>query len=1032
MEGEAELEVFASGAPSVWTIPAGTNFLKALAETLAKETGLAKRPDALSDAIIYVPNQRSKAAFTLALYDASGGASILPPDIRALGDLEDDDGPSMAESALAGLGPKLDPARRLGELARLVQAFYVGEYGYDVPPSSALAAAKELMRLLDQDALSAAYLNADEIEVPRWDALPGLVERSELALHWQNSIKFLNIVAQDWPTWLAAHNHKDPFVRRLEAAKALAADWDKRPPNAPVLIAGSTGATPASRVLMQAVLKLPMGRIILPGLDRDADAQTWTGIRAAVSHPQNALIEALDELEIVPEDVPVWPGIETDIQAAARRRLVHEALAPADETADWRDTLETLAKAGKTDIASFATHAANGLTIIEAPDETAEAEAAALLMRATLETDDETAALVTPDAGLARRVSSMLLRWGAEVPPSGGVPLGRTPAGSMIGLCASWALDPSDPVNLTRVLKHVFAVAPDGLAELERHFLRGPRRWNSLAELRKSVETRGDIDPYPSFDAEDTQAALEAIDHVIALFETSEADLSGDEVVAGGRAAETIAALASAVSDTPLPWAGEDGRGASKMLEQVGEIVSHLGEIAPETLVNLIHSQSAQITVSTGVAEHPRLSIWGPLEARLQSADRIILAGLNETVWPQRPAADAFLPRRFRAGLKLNDPEDRLGLSAHDFAQLASAPDVTMLYSARRDDAPAVASRWVWRLKTLLKGALDDKAEAATAPDEMRDPLRWVRALHADGRGLLPSTYSAEPKPTRRPEHWPKRLSVTRVDMLQRDPYAIWAQNVLKLEGLDLMNAELGPAQRGTAIHYALEHFEDKGQPKTHERFMALLQHALKLAGEPDEAWEARKAVWSDAADWFLEWRADRDVQGEPFLERKGAINFDVSGAVFTLSATADRIERLGDGRLVIVDFKTGGFPSDKEISTEELGQQMPLQALIAREGGFMGVTASETAWLEYVAFKASPKSHIVGSGRGYDIDPAPLAIKAEEGLVRLVEAYRSPEAEFLSAPRVKFVKYDYGYNRLARRDEWAGDTSDGEGGGHD
>ena len=1013
-----EMQVFGGGRPKIWSIPPGADFLRALAKTLAEETGLKDRPDALSEAIIYVPNSRSARALTLALFDAAGEKTILPPDVRTLGDLESEEAPPTAETALAGLPPAMSAARRLGALASLVRAYYAAEYRLDLPPASAIAAARELARLLDQAALS------DAVD---WTKLDGLVEQADLAAHWHGSVKFLKIITEAWPEWLAANNAMDPFKRRLEAARALAADWAANPPTAPVVIAGSTGATPAGRVLMEAALKLPKGLIVLPGLDTDADGEAWDAIRLSVSHPQNSLIDALDHLHILPGDVGIWPGITERPTSAARRRMIHEALAPADATADWRATLESLADATESTRQTFALNALDGLTVIEAPDEAAEAEAAALLMREALETPGQTAALVTPDAGLARRVSALLKRWNVDVPPSAGVPLGRTPAGSLIGLCATWALDPSEPVALTAAMKHAFVKDREGLATLERYFLRGPRRWRDLVGLRDSIDTRHLIEPYASFKRPEQDEAIVLVDRLIDLFDETDADLSGHADVDGSRAAERIAALAGRIGEAPLPWAGEDGRKAADLFVSIREISDQLGPMPPRALVELIHAQSAQITVSAGLVEHPRLAIWGPLEARLQSAGRVILAGLNEDVWPHRPSPDAFLPRRFRAELGLNDPEDRLGLSAHDFAQLACAPNVVMLHAARRDDAPAVASRWVWRLKTLAEGALDDQAADALAPQKGH-PLDWVVAMQGHGTNTLPGDYSAEPKPTRHPKGWPKRLSVTRIDLLQRDPYAMWAENVLGLSTLDPMNAPLGPAPRGTAIHHALELLEEEGAPKTSEHLMELLEHELARVGEPAEDWAARKAVWQRTVDWYLTWRAGRDTGGaKPKLEVSGQLEFDIAGYPFTLSANADRIERTAIGELVIVDFKTGSPPTDKEIAAE-LSQQMPLQALLARAGAYAGIPAAPVAALEYVAFKAKPDNRLVGLSNALTATPDELADKAEEGLRRLIANYRQPDTSFLSAPRVKFVKYDNGFNRLARRAEWAGDTEDGDG----
>lgn len=1009
--------LFGPDAPRIRTIAPGRAFVKELARALAAETGLAERPDALADAIIYVPNRRSARALSLALYDAAGEQTILPPDIRALGDLDSGEPPPIAEQALSGIAPPLSGARQLGVLAALVRQYFQSAMGRELPPASALSAARELGRLLEQAAMS---------EGADWAKLEEL-SLGDLAAHWSRSADFLKIVTQLWPEWLKENGASDPYKERLRAAQALSDHWLERPPTGPVIIAGSTGATPPGRILMRAVLNLPKGLIVLPGLDTVLSADQWAAVLKAPGHPQNTLIRTLNALNWPANDVASWPGISPDSEARARVRLIHEALAPAEETADWRARLEELSTESGQPIQDFVRDGLKGLSVAEFPNEAAEAEAAALLMRETLERPGMTAALVTPDAGLARRVSSLLGRWGIAVPPSAPLPLGRTLAGSLIGLCARWAADPGDPAVMAAVLKHPFVRRRMDTRILDLYFLRGPRRWGSLEELAASIDIRDQLEPHSAFTRAEQDEAILSVQRLIEAFDLSGADFSVADAVTADDAARKVADLAGAVSETPMPWAGEDGAGASNLLQRLAELGPFLGEMTAAAFADLVDAESALLPVPTGEAEHPRLSIWGPLEARLQSADRLILAGLNEDVWPEKPPADAFLPRRFRAPLGLNDPEERMGLSAHDFAQLAAAPHVVMLYAARRDDSPAVASRWVWRLRTLAEGAFGERT-AELLRGETADLMNWVPAVQARGIGSLPASFSAEPRPTRRtPEDWPQRLSVTRVDRLQRDPYSLWAESVLGLKEVDVLGAPLAANLRGTAIHAALDAFENEGVAKNAGTLLELIRNELRRTGEPEASWEGRFAIWQDVADWYLGWRAGRDVSGRVAREVRGKYVTEIGGHAFTLSATADRIERTATGGLVIVDFKTGLPPSDKAIAAG-FDQQMPLQAVVAMKGGFEGVAAGPVEALEYVAVRGKPEFRRIAEGKNSPMTLEELIAAAGEGFVRLVAAYRSPDAVFASAPRVQFVKYDYGYNLLARRAEWNRDAS-GDGG---
>ena len=992
--------LFASGSPKLFTLPSGENFLKGLALSLSAYADLKNTPDGLADALIYVPNRRSARRLAFELYQAADRAPLILPDIRPLGDLETDDGPSGTEDALAGLAPSLPPAERLGEMSKLVSAFF-SKRGTPLPPASSISAARDLLRLLDQAALS---------ETVNWEKLNQLNLNSELAQHWEESVRFLEIITNAWPEYLKSKGVLDPFERRRKVAEAVAEEWQRSPPLAPVILAGSTGATPASRVLMKAALNLPSSALILPGLDQNVSKRIWEQIKQSPNHPQYALANLLVELDKNPKDVSLWPGTTENQNANARRKLINEALAPAEDTAGWLERLEVLSEGmGQ---AAFVQKAISGLSLISAKDEAEEAQIAALLMRQILEDDTQSCSLVTPDPALSRRVSALLKRWGVNVSPSRGTPLSRSPTGSLILLVFDWLMDPADPIALSKVAKHQTVTCRGGVSALERAVLRGPRRWTTLSDLNARLDqTRCRVETDKER-AKDTLSTLQrASTHN--FFDGLPLNLS--------EYADIVLDSVQILTEGAI-WQGSEGEAISDWIETFRTLGQSLDPMSPHSARDVLNSLGLEQTTHPA-HDHPRLSIHGPLEARLQSADRIILAGLNEGIWPNRLAPDAFLPRRFRPELGLNDPEDRIGLAAHDFAQLACSPHVYMLVAERRDDAPAIASRWVWRLQTLIQGALGtDLAKELLQPDETNDPRHWIKAL--DPTKPLPSSI-ARPKPTPPIEARPKRLSVTRIDTLQRDPYAIYAEQILKLNVLDPLGGPLGPAERGTATHAALEAFEADNTPKSEAHLMALLEASLKDAGMQADAIAANRAPLQQTVAWYLDWRAARlpDI-ADLKLESSGKLDLQIGEQTFTLSAQADRIELKRDGTLAILDFKTGTPATDKQIATG-LDQQMPLQALIALAGGFETLSERTVSSLEYVAFRAKPDHRFIGQSKYLDANPAELADTARTGLEQLIKQYGRASQAYLSAPRVQFVKYDYGYNRLARRDEWLTETSD-------
>ena len=499
---------------------------------------------------------------------------------------------------------------------------------------------------------------------------------------------------------------------------------------------------------------------------------------------------------------------------------------------------------------------------------------------------------------------------------------------------------------------------------------------------------------------------------------------------------EAVSRLMGDLGNAPLPWAGEDGAALARTLRDFADICDSLEPAPAEVWAELFKSHAATLTVQDAGGDHPRLSIWGPLEARLQSADRLILAGLNEGVWPQQPPADAFLPRAFRRKLGIADPDERIGLSAHDFAQMAAAPDVTLLCSRRREDAPAVASRWIWRLQTLARGALGENGAArALDPADGRDPRTWLKALRQPEK--LPKDYRSEPRPTPAVEARPTALSVTRIEDLIRDPYKIYAQQVLGLYPLDALDLPVDARPRGTAIHAALEKFEEPGIEKTPEALVAMIEQELREAGELEEVILGAVSVRRKVARDYIAWRETRaHLIARVFTEIRGEHALDIPALPerkFTLSANADRVERLHDGTIAILDFKTGAPPGEKEVRAG-FNPQLPLSALIATGDGFdhkatgSKIRAESVSALTYVRFASTFDVRNIGDAAGRDHPEKPVAEIIEEtrlGVIKLIERFADPAHPYVSMPRPKWAKYGSDYARLARRDEWISEGSD-------
>ncbi|MEQ1781473.1 MAG: double-strand break repair protein AddB [Hyphomonadaceae bacterium] len=1016
----AAASLFSEGAPRVFNLPPSAAFLDELARGLVDATGARDHPEALADALIFTPNQRAARGLALSLYGAMNG-TMLTPEIRPLGDIEEEDGLAAFGPDALDLPPSLSPAQRRGALARLIQAWRVGIDGERLPPASLLAAADELGALIDQASLVGG-VDWTQLESLAGELSPALAE------HWQVSADFLDIVMKAWPKHLQETGYSDPQVRRLGAAEALAKRWAKKPPQHPVVIAGSTGAGAATRHLMRAVLTLPRGLIVFPGLDPDLSAKSWTSIAAAASHPQHTFGATLAALGLKPSDIQPWP-VEAEVPAErARRRLINEALAPASETSDWNRRLEALA--APVSSRDLVTEALHGLSLVEAEDESEEALAAALLLRETLETPSKTAALVTPEASLARRTAAILERWGIDIAPSAGVPLTRTAPGSLLLILARWMFAPADPVLLLSVLKHACVAmgrTPEDLrvivSDMERATLRNPPRSPTLEHLARRLAT---LD-WPHHPLPEAARLIEELDVAHYAAKPTFADAQID----GAAAAQAIARLAETLCATPdiagaRIWAGKAGAMAAQFIDQLSQLSGAMGLMDAHAFPDFAEAAMERMIAAPDAPEHPRIAIFGPLEARLQRRDRMILASLNEGSWPKPAAADAFLNRTLRKRLGLPDPDERVGLSAHDFAQMANAPEVILLRARRVDDKPAVASRWLWRLRTLAAGGVGGReaADALLAPAANADPIAWARAI----RHVDKVTPAKPPAPT--PPVTARDLtnfSPSRVVKLIRDPYADYAQRVLRLEPLRSVSEDVDARERGTAVHKAIELFEEEDNEKS---ISTLIEQELNKAGAPEELIRLEMPMWERAGAAYLRWSAERKPRrADAVTEKKASIKFDSSAGTVTLKATADRVEFMTDGTLAIIDFKTGQPKKAAQVETG-LEPQLALEAAIGARASFGHFTPAPASELIYFQISMSAATLKETNGQPLKFDTGTtreIAEKALEGLKGLIEIYANPAQPYYSKPRVEFIWNVSDYDRLARRAEWSADEGGDE-----
>jgi ATP-dependent helicase/nuclease subunit B len=976
--------------PSVYTVPPHRAFADALAAGLIARFG--RGDTGLAQGIVLVPNNRAARALADAFVRRSRRGLLLPR-LVPVGDPELDERiggalEPLGEGEGEGLPPAVEPLERLFLLARLIQ-----QHVAEVDAAEALRLAEDLARTLDQ-------LLVERVDPSRLREFAA--DLPDLSLHWQASLDRLGIILDQWPRLLAERGRIDLADRRNRLLASVAERWRTRPPTGFVAAAGITSSAPAIAGLLRTVSRLELGLVVFPGLDlamaqdewdalgpHEPDEETGFRRRSIETHPQFHLKLLLDRMGVGRGEVERWRWGGGRDAPAVRSRAIAHAMKPAAFTDRWQGLRP-------------AERRLTGVRAIELADPAEEAQAIAIALREALESPGRTAALVTPDRNLARRVSTHLRRWGIEADDSAGRPLSQLAPGTLLLALATAAAEQFAPVPLLALLKHPLVMRGEGRldwldgARALDLALRGPRPpagldgiaeylsersgrdrdrreralswWRSVAPRLRALE-RG-------FRSE--RARLPAL---LGLLRQSASELSGDQA-----------------------WAGPAGRAAAELLESA-EPASTNGpaRLSPASLPALLEQLLAAVAVRPPFGQHPRIFIWGLIEARLQSADLVILGGLNEGVWPQLPTPDPWLAPRLRHELGLPSLERRIGLAAHDFASALGGREVLVTRARRDARAPAIASRFWLRLEAMTAGVT-------------RSPRHrhWARAIDR------PVDFRPVDRPGPRPpaELRPRQIAVTDVDRLKADPFAFYARKMLAFAPLDAIDADPSAAWRGSAVHKVLEAWmkEDECEPsRLRPRAEALLSDS---AAHP-----LMRALWQprllEAIDWIAAEMARNLASGRrpAAAEAKGTCEMDG----VTLYGEADRIDRFADGSLAIVDYKTGTPPGPKAVA-EGYSMQLGLLGLIAERGGFEGISGVP-ACFEYwsLARKAGRLGYVaspVASRHG--IDAAEFTTMAARNFLAAAARWLTGDEPFTAKLHPEHAPYG-DYDQLMRLDEWYG-----------
>lgn len=901
----------------------------------------AANPLLLAKTLVILPTRRGCLGLKEAFLNRRNSQVL--PRIIALADLEHE--PNVPGFIPPPLPTAIPSAQQLGILSQLV---------LKKDPTSlanAFNLAKELMALIDE-------IHTSDIEITKLQTLVG----NQFAQHWQQTLDFLKIITDYWPAILREHGMLDDARRRRDNLRLLAHQWQ---PGYPVILAGTTATRPATLDLAKAILRFPQGMLVLPGF---IPKQIEDELPA--THPLHTLHQFTKRLRVT--DVQQW--VQTESPNKARGTLLQQAMSPVITLPP------SFSPAEKREIST-------GVVMVECRDIEHESLVIALKIRQALAEGLKSIAVITPDIELTRRLQIQLNRWSITANSSHGTPLSKTVVGNFLCLIAQFCSTPN-PRGLLALLKHPLCYRHLNRGE---HLSRVRRLDLNLRHLRQpnllspNFASEEDRDWYRDFlsdilpaEPEHKQSLKNRIHHLIKAAETlclpeklwtdSDGQLAHDFFVAFEPHTHTYPFLTSGEFQDLLP----------QLMDQV-----------------LVHDRE-------GIGSPVR--ILGTLEARQAHAPLMILAGLNETTWPQLTTTDPWLNRQMRIDLGLPDPLRRIGLSAHDFCLGFSAPEVMLTRSLKENGTATVPSRWWLRLETLL-------AIHNIEINRGEQLKSWATALDAP----LIITPATEPQPCPALDSRPHQFSTTDIEQLMRDPFGYYARRILKLRKLDLPDKELSPRDLGNLIHKSLDAYHrSHGNIIDPDKLLACGEAAFSAYIHDPHA----RYFWWPRFTSIAQWLTNEWQKRQPqaiYTETDGSLEIDYGNSTpAIIRSIADRIE-VGADTAVIIDYKTGSdIPVANIVSG--LSPQLAIEAMLLEQGGFKETSCKEASGLEYWYLKGNQDSKIKQVK-----DPRTLIDNASQGIKRLLHHFLLLTTPYICAPwgdsESKLKNRDYLH--LARFEEW-------------
>ena len=607
-----------------------------------------------------------------------------------------------------------------------------------------------------------------------------------------------------------------------------------------------------------------------------------------------------------------------------------------------------------------------------------------------LQDPNKTVSIISDSPQLIKIILSLSTLWGIKIEDSFGVPLQELDEIDFMRLILETIKQNFAPVYLIALLRHkMFAFGKDDfnvnflITELERKYLRGVRRYSSFTELIELI----------------SESQLRIFLWLLQEELKSFINLMSQSSVPAHDILKNLNKLAIRLSDSM----------ENSVYSELAKIKVTLNEIAPDTFIQMLDDLLLGERFNSSTNEQARVKIFSLSDDKALKSDYVILTGMSEETFFKNRLYDVRIIQGIYALLRVDKYDPELAQAEQAFIALIKKRDLLLTRSSMINGTPQTPSHFLIQLELVAKKFQETRFYNINL-------LQEARSLYT------PSEFVQSPLVAPMPsfENRLRRLSVTQIERLIRDPYSIYVSSILKLRKLKDVDKALDQIEFGKFIHKVIDRFsKNYVTGKSEQYYFKQVMFHGQLQAASIVQFPLVRTIWltqlKKLGSWIVNFEMIKHGQGKKikiYTEAKGEIDLTLAnGEMFTLSCQADRIE-ITSGNATIIDFKTGGAPSKKDIFSG-ISPQLPLEALILLNKGFSNISGFKKSKvnleeISYITLGAGMKFGNIISFRDnlkFLIDEARVGVK------NLITFYNNANTPFLIRPN---SDYGLAYNEYA------------------